>query len=129
LRARRENEALGDHRILAQHERMTRDSGHFGERSKTQAVGGLFDPLEPRDGIDVDEGARPHHVELHQVENGGAAGDELGFGRSRRSRRTGIASKRLRHRGRVVRAHINERTHQALLISDRASLIAATMLG
>ncbi len=128
LSARREDQALGNDGIVAPHERIVGDVRHPRERAEPQAVGGLLDVLKPFNGADIDQRARLHHVELHQIENGRATGDELRVGGDWRSPAVG-GPEGPGDGGLIVRPHIDEWPHHAPLISSRACLMAATMLG
>ena len=79
--------------------------------------GVVFDLVE-RQAADVDEMRRRLDLELHQVEQVGAAGDELGAGLAR--------PRQPRPRG-VVGAFVGEGLHA--LASPATSRMAATMLG
>ena len=86
----------------------------------------MLDTIEALDHGDVDERARLHDVELHQVENGRAAREELRLG----GRRGPLGGAEETHR-RVcaVGPDIGERLHHALRIAGLACRTAATMLG
>ena len=64
---------------VASHVRMVGGIGHPRQRAEPQALAGQLDPAEPAlpSAIDVDHALRPHDVELHQVDQRGAAGEEL----------------------------------------------------
>jgi hypothetical protein len=74
--------------------------------------------------IDVDDGLRPHHVELHQIEQRRAAG-EIVHATLARSRSDGA--------GRIRRPFIDEGLHGysllAVFMAGLACFTASTMLG
>jgi hypothetical protein len=78
LRARREIERLRDHRKVVADVGVRGGVGHSHQRAKPQAVGGALDLAERgiAEAVDVDHGVRLHDVELHRIDEGGAAGEK-----------------------------------------------------
>src|SRR6516225_6207519 len=84
LGACREIKCLDHDRIVAPDIWMVGDGGHCRKGAQIENVGGSLDPanicINP---VDVDEPLRLHYVELHQVEDRGAAGEKLRRGHCR----------------------------------------------
>ena len=76
LRAGGELQRLGDDRIVALHLGMGGRVGHPRQRAEPKVPPSQVD-LRQRAGeaVDVDQRFRPHHVELHQVEQRRSAGE------------------------------------------------------
>ena len=135
LRTGGEFEAIRNHWIVALDVRIGRDIGHSGQRAQFQisAVEANGGPCI-RQWIDVDEHARPHHVELHQVQQGGPAGERLNSGICKRIV-CGCRSGQSLHGGRrVSRPLIGDGSHAlqpfcSSAIAGAACLTAATMFG
>jgi hypothetical protein len=101
--------------------------GHRRQRAEPKALGRDFDPAVPlAQAIDVHEPGRTQDIELHQVDQGRATGEEL-------RGRIALAAPGLRPQARRLRqaggALIGEGAHQARSIRVRACLMAATMFG
>jgi hypothetical protein len=98
------------------HPRICRKVGVADQRADTQAAfRGVFDLVE-RQTVDVDQGRWCLHLQLHEIEQVGAAGNELDAGFARRD-------SCIRDR---LRAPVGEGFH---VCSPIACLIAATMFG
>ena len=102
--------------IVAPHARIGGEIGVAHQRADAQpALGRRFDLVE-REAVDVDQMRRRFDLELHQVEQVGAAGDELGALDARGGRRS---------LGGRFRALVGEGFHACL---PATSVIASTML-
>ena len=106
----------GEQAIVAPHARVGGKVGIAHQRADAQAsLGSGLDPVE-RKPVDIDQMAGRFDLQLHQVEQVGAAGDEPGVGGARGGR----------HRlGGRVRALVGEGFHAGL---PATSVIASTML-
>ena len=107
-----EPERVGDHRIVVLNLGVGRDIRHSRQRAQPQIAAVEIDrgPCA-RERIDVDHGAWPHHVELHQIDQRGAAGKRLDFGFGQRIV-VGRSDGQRRDRGRSIRCPlICERSH------------------
>ena len=95
-----ELERLRDHRAVAQDRGMLGRVRHAHQRAETKAVAAGFDPAERRrfDRVDVDDGLRPHDVELHEIEQRGAAREILRRVLQNRGRLRGRAGAQRRRR-------------------------------
>jgi len=127
LRAGGKLQALRDGRVAGQHARVRSHRGHAGKGAHTQATRpGLDAGMHRAQRGEVHQALRGQHVELHQIEQRRAAGQEL-------HRRIHLALARLLPQPRGLRrvhgAVIGERAHQARPICARACLMAVTMLG
>ena len=65
--------------IVAAHRRVVGDLRHAGQRAEPQPLRVRLRsrPSSRRQGVDVEHPRRPQHVELHQVEQRGAAGQSM----------------------------------------------------
>jgi hypothetical protein len=81
LRTGGQLQRVGDDRIIALDIGIRRHIGHSGQSPQFQ-IAAIQTHRRPgvRQRIDVDENGRPHHVELHQIEEGGSAGERLDRG-------------------------------------------------
>jgi hypothetical protein len=105
-------ERVGDHRIVALDFRIGGDIRHPRQRAEPEVSAAQIDRGPPRgQRIDVDDSARLHHVELHQIDQGGAAGERLNRCCGRRSVFGCRNSQRLHRRRWVGCPLICERPH------------------
>ena len=77
LRRRALHQRLHEHRIVGGHPLVGGDVAHPLQRADAQAVPAGVDAAQ-RERVDVDDVGGCHHVELHQVDQGGAAGQVCG---------------------------------------------------
>ncbi len=120
-------QALGDGRIVALDLGMVGRRRHLGQGAEPEPLGPRFDAgVSVSQGRDVDHPLGAQHVKLHQVDQGGSAGQVLDLG-------GGLALACLAAQapgfGGVPCPVIGERAHQTLPIRPRACLIASTILG
>ena len=114
LRAGSEIEGLGDDRVIVPYLRMLAGGGHRDESAEIEPVDATFDAGPRRvERIDVDQYLGPHHVELHQVEEGRAAGQVLRRRHRRRQTPSVVARRRLHRFGETVGALVEEGTHSS----------------
>jgi hypothetical protein len=106
---------LRDHRVVLPHGGIGRDVTHPLQRTDVQTLVVQGDAVQ-REPVDVHDALGGHHLELHQVDQGGAAGQE-------RRLRPG-APDRLAHR-----ARLGEGVGPHQRITCCASRIASTMRG
>jgi hypothetical protein len=124
LQALRHDGELAPDRFIVRH------VGHAGQGPEPEATrAGLDLAVAGLERVDVHQGGRPHHVQLHQVDEGGAAGEIC-----RRAVGTLVGCARAGRRrldGRRIAGALlkGERAHQVLPISVLAWFTAATMFG
>ncbi len=112
LRAGGEIEGLGDHRVIPPDLRMLGCGSHRDESAEIERVGVALDAGPGRiEGVDVDQHLGPHHVELHQVEEGRAAGQILRRRHGRREAAAVVARRRLDRLGKTAGASVKEGAH------------------
>ena len=112
LRAGREIEGLRDDRVIPPYLRMLGRGSHRHESADVERVGTALDAGARRvEGIDVDQHLRPHHIELHQVEEGRAAGQILCRRHGRRDAAAVAARRRLHCVGETAGALVEKGPH------------------